>query len=120
MPKTDDTGTIPEVLNAPWLKRFFKHRLNLPVRVSGAKGKWKARWVQVWIESDRSVDHRHGLVYHHHFPAELGNRCMRLVYADSEKLREQSWGGNIQEHSISIHSDQLRTLLQGIIDHPLN
>ncbi|MCH7555269.1 MAG: hypothetical protein IIC08_04665 [Proteobacteria bacterium] len=116
MPKVDDTNTIPENLTAPWLKRFFKRKLGIPVRVQNAGS---SGWVQVWIMSDQSVDHRHGLTYQHHFLPELGNRCMRITYAGSEKLCEQAWGGNIQQHSIVLSRDQLRELLQGILERPI-
>ena len=112
MPKIDDTNAIPETITAPWLKRFFKRKLGIPVRVQNA-----GSWVQVWIMSDRTVDHREALRYKHHFPSELGNRCMQIVYAGSEKLCKQAWGGNIQQHSISLSGDQLRELLQGILEH---
>lgn len=114
MPKVDDTNTIPEDLTAPWLKRFFKRKLGIPVRVQSAGS---SGWVQIWIISDRS--NQRNLVYQHHFPPELGNRCMRIVYADSKKLLNQAWGGNIHQHSISLHGDQLRRLLQGILERPI-
>ena len=116
MPKPDDTNTIPEQLTAPWLKRFFKRKFGIPVRIHGASS---SGWVQIWIESDRTLDHRVDLCYNYHFPSELGKRCMRIVYSDSEKLREQTWGGNITAHSISLHGSELRELLHGIIDRPI-
>lgn len=116
MPKVDDTNAIPENLTAPWLKRFFKRKLGIPVRVHNAGS---SGWVQVWIVSDRTVDHREVLHYKHHFPSELGNRCMQIVYAGSEKLTNQTWGGNIQQHSIALHGGELRELLQGILERPI-
>lgn len=114
MPKTDDTYAVPETLSAPWLKRFFRNKFGIPVRVGNANSN---SWVQIWIQSDGSPSR--ALHYSHAFPPELGNRCMRIVYAGSEKLREQNWGGNIQPHSISLHGRELRQLLQGLLDRPI-
>ena len=113
MPKVDDTNVVPEELNAPWIKRFFKNKFGIPVRVKAGRGKGK--WLSIWIMCDQSVDHRQPMVYHHHFSAELGNRCMKLVYSDSEVLSKQAWGGNIQSHSISMHVDEFRQLFNDLI-----
>ena len=111
MPKVDDTNTVPEDLNAPWIKRFFKNKFEIPVRVK--TGSSKSKWLMVWIMSVRS---QRNLVYHHHFPAELGNRCMKLIYPDSKVLSMQAWGGNISAHSISMHVDDFRQLFQDLIE----
>lgn len=113
MPKIDDTNTIPETIDASWMKRFFKRKFGIPVRVRGCGG----QFVDVWIPSDRSQ--LHVLKYDHHFPPELGNRCMRAVYPNSEKLREQNWGGNVGAHSIAISDAQWRQVLQQCIDDPI-
>lgn len=115
MPKTDDTNTIPETLSAPWLKRFFKRKFGIPVRVRTLSG--RAGYIEVWIPSDRS--NLHELKYDHAFPPELGNRCMRAVYPNSETLREQNWGGNVSGHSISMVGHQWRVVLQQCIDEPV-
>ena len=111
MPKVDDTNTVPEELNAPWIKRFFKSKFEIPVRVRTGSG--KGRWLSVWIMSDRS---QRNLVWDHHFPAELGNRCMQLVYPNHEVLSKQAWGGNISAHSIAMHVDEFRQLFQDLIE----
>ena len=108
-----DTSTVPDPLTAPWIKRFFKERYDIPVRVKRASA---GPFVSVWIMSDRSVDHRHGLVYHHHFPRGLGNRCLKLVYPTSEKLCAQDWAGNIQEHSIAMSGSEFRQLFQDLLE----
>jgi hypothetical protein len=113
MPKVDDTNTIPEKITAPWMKRFFKVKFGIPVRVRGCGG----RFVDVWIPSDRS--NLHELRYDHDFPPELGNRCMRAVYPNSETLREQNWGGNVSAHSIAISDREWRQVLQQCIDDPI-
>lgn len=107
---------IPEVLTAPWLKRFFKAHFGIPVRVEGAN---RDSYVTIWIPCDRSVDHRQPIVYHHQFPAELGRRCMNIVYKGSDKLTQQDWGGNIGSHSIAMLGHELRELLRGLIDNPI-
>lgn len=116
MPKVDDTNTIPEKITAPWLKRFFKRKLGIPVRVHNAGS---SGWVQIWIRSESSTLSYQKLRYNHHFPPELGNRCLQIVYPDSEKLCSQNWAGNITSHSISLHGGELRKVLQGMIDRPI-
>ena len=115
MPKNDDTNQVPDKLTAPWLKRFFKRKFDIPVRVRTLSG--RAGYIEVWIASDRS--RLHELKYDHDFPAELGNRCMRVVYPNSEQLREQNWGGNIGSHSLSMIVPQWKKVLQGLIDDPI-
>lgn len=115
--KNDDTNVIPEDITAPWLKRFFKRKFGIPVRVENAGSK---SWVRVWIMSDRSSHHRDALTYSHSFPVELGQRCMAIVYKSSESLSKQSWGGNIGPHSISLHGGELRELLAGLLERPIN
>ncbi len=112
--KTDDTNTIPEVIDAPWLKRFFKRKFGIPVRVENAGS---SGWVRVWIMSDQTV--RHTVKYNHRFPDELGQRCMAIVYRSSDKLSQQSWGGNIGAHSIAMYGRELRELLEGLIANPI-
>ena len=63
----------------------------------------------------QSVDHRHGLVYHHEFLPELGNRCLKLVYPTSEKLCAQDWAGNVQKHSIAMSGSEFRQLFQDLL-----
>ena len=116
MAKARDTNAVPERITAPWVKRFFRDHFDIPVRVRGAD---RDGWMMVWIMSDRSVDHRHGLVYHHEFPPELGNRCVKLTYPESEELCKQDWAGNVERHSISMHGHRFRELFEGIIANPL-
>lgn len=114
---TDDTNTIPEVLNAPWLKRFFQQKLGIPVRIKNAGG---SKWIHVWIPCDL-LSHSSGeLKFSHDFPPQLGQRCMAIVYKGHETLSKQSWGGNIQRHSIAMHGYELRKLLAGLIADPIN
>lgn len=115
MSKVDDTNVIPEVLNASWIKRFFKRKFGIPVRVGNAASD---RWVTVWIKMSKMSD-RSNLIYDHHFPPELGQRCMAIIYASSPSLSQQSWGGNIGQHSISMFGSQFRLLLEGLLSNPI-
>lgn len=110
-----DTNTIPTELKAPWLKRFFKEKLGIPVRVKGGR----SSYLNVWIPSDRDETNRHRLVYHHEFPEILGNRCMRAVYPNSASLSAQNWGGNVTRYSIAMGREQWRKVLQSLIDDPI-
>ncbi len=115
--KPDDTNEIPETLTAPWLKRFFKRKLGITVRVENASS---SGWVRVWIQHYRSLDPKHcGMIYKHRFSEEFGNRCMRIVYPKSEQLREQNWGGNICSNGVAMHGRELRELLRGLLERPL-
>lgn len=108
---------IPEVLTAPWLKRFFKEAFGIPVRVQNASGQ---KWVTIWIMSDRSISHLAPLKYDHEFPPELCSRCMAIVYKGHQTLSQQTYGGNISRYSISLHGDELRELLVGLMNNPIN
>lgn len=107
---TIDTTQVPETLTAPWLKRFFKDYFNIPVRVKNASSD---SWVSVWISPDPKEVYK--LIYHHHFPEKLGNRCLRLTYPNNEKLCAQNWGGNISAHSIALCGGSFRQLCQDIV-----
>lgn len=96
-------------VDAKTLKRFFKERYNIPVRVRSSPG--KAKWINVWIPSDHNAALKGQLVYSHRFPDELGNKCMGIVYPDSEQLRSQNWGGNIEPHSLAMFPAQWEQLL---------
>lgn len=98
---------VPEKLDATWLKRFFKNTYGIPVRVKSG-GTYLGVWIQ--SKSSRKLD------YEHEFPDSLGNRCMRAIYPHSEKLSAQNWGGNVQPHSIAMHPQEWREVLQGVID----
>ena len=67
--KTDDTNVISETIDAPWLKRFFKRKFGIPVRVENAGSK---SFVRIWIMSDRQTRHTDPLTYSHDFPADVG------------------------------------------------
>lgn len=68
-------------IDAPLLKRFFKSRYGIPVRVNSSKS--KADFVECWQPSRRSE--LHNLVYDHPpFDAALGNRCLRLIYGEGK------------------------------------
>lgn len=115
--KIDDTNVIPEDIDAPWLKRFFKRKFGIPVRVENAGGKG---WVRIWIMSDRTARHMDPLTYSHDFPPELGRRCMAIVYKSSDTVSKQTWGGNIGSHSIAMFGHELRELLAGLLERPIN
>jgi hypothetical protein len=111
MPKVDDTNTIPETITAPWLKRFFKAKFGITIRVrtmAGVQGgKKHISFIEVWIPGEQR------------FPAEFGNRCMRAVYPHSETLREQNWGGNISGGMIAMSPGQWRLVLRTLIECPI-
>lgn len=104
----NDTNTVPTNLTAPWIKRFFKSEFSISVRVRASK-----RYLEVWLPAKRVGG---VLKYEHKFTPELGNLCMRTVYPDSEKLSAQSWGGNVNGHSISMTPKQWRSVFGSIIE----
>ena len=106
----NDHLAVPEKLSAPWFKRFFKAHFGIPVRVQSGG------YIQVWIQSCKQKSFCDPLKYDHLFPDWFGNLCMRTVYAKSEKLSAQNWGGNIQVHSVAMHEPQWRKVLQAIIE----
>jgi hypothetical protein len=113
MPKRDDTNEIPEALTAAWVKRFFKTKFGIPVRVSGCGE--HHNYMRVWIQCVSGNVHD-PLKYDHEFSPALGNRCMRAVYPESAQLCSQNSGGNVQKNSIGMHHGQWRKVLQQVIE----
>lgn len=111
MPKVDDTNQVPAEITAPWLKRFFKAKFGITVRVrtmtGTRKGKKRISFIDAWIRGDER------------FPAQLGCRCMNVVYEGHASLMAQNWGGNITGGSIAMNPHQWQRVLQGLIDNPL-
>lgn len=89
-------------MKAHEIKAWFKKTYGIPVRFKG--GNKPSSYCGVWIASDRNDLHK--LTYSHRFPDELGNEIMRIVYAGSEQLCAQNWGGNIEPHQIYMHPSQ--------------
>ena len=65
----NDMNTVPENLSAVWLKRFFRSRFGLLVRVHTLTG--KCRYIDILIREPETGK----------FPEAFGNRCMRVAYA---------------------------------------
>lgn len=92
------------------LKRFISTTLKIPI------GKLRARasspgFNEVYIVPERSENHREPLRYLYQFPPEFGNKCMRIVYAGSDKLETQAWGGNIRSNMIAMRANEWRQLM---------
>lgn len=113
----DDANGAPRAIPTPAtdatsLKRFFKAHFGIAVRVTTGKG--KGQWINVWIPSlkrERGTPYTDPIRYPARFPDRMGNACMGIVYATSEKLRAQNWGGNISAHSISMRKSEWETFL---------
>ena len=111
MPKPDDTNQVPALIDAPWLKRFFKRKFGITIRVRTMHrtrdGKKQIAFIDAWIRGDER------------FSPQLGNRCMNVVYAGHASLMAQNWGGNVGGGSISMGHGQWQRVLQGLIDNPI-
>lgn len=90
------------------LKRFFKDRFGLPVRVRSLRG--KTGYVEVRIPA-KSVT---PLAYEYSFPSHLGNLCLRVVYPGSVDLHKQCWAGNVRQHDICITADQWQQVIAAL------
>lgn len=99
-------ATEAEKINATTMKRWFKSKYGIAVRVQTTK-----HYVRAWNVPIPNADVHAPLKWAKLFPPELGNACMRLVYRNSDKLREQSWGGNITPNSIAMHRAEWAQLL---------
>lgn len=86
-------------MNSIEVKQFLRNNLGLTVRVRTIP--CKARWIEAFIRPDRTVPAQHQLVYRQAFPEQFRRACMRTVYPGSP-VGEQSAGGNISGHSISM------------------
>lgn len=115
--KFDDTNVVPEAISAPWVKRFFKRKFGIPVRVENADA-GPNEWVRVWIMSDRTARHTDPMRYSHRFPDDFCRRCMGIIYRGSP-VGEQTWGGNIGAHSVAMSGREFRELLEGLLANPV-
>jgi hypothetical protein len=103
-------------MNGVQLKQFINRVLHIP------KGKLRAEvgktWAVVFIMSEPRTgkDINEPFHYLYRFPPEFTNRCMRIVYPDSEQLCQQATGGNISSVSIAMHRDQWNQLYQQFHD----
>lgn len=98
------------------LKRFFREQFGIPVRAE-CKQPERGGWASVFIPYKRVMkpngreDHMAPLQYDHTFPEELRRRCLGIVYGPESKTGQQSYGGNIQGHSLAMSQREWDTLL---------
>ena len=97
--KVDDINVIPEDFDAPWLKRFFKAKFGLEVRVRSLSG--KTQYIDIWIPGNPELA----------FPGWFGNLCLREIYGNSW-VCDRNWAGNVNPKSITMSRPQWRVVLQ--------
>lgn len=83
------------------LKRFFKERYGLAVRVRTIGKVAKGGWVDVWMPFDSPVS----------FDADLRQLCIRIAYPNNPDLHVRVSAGNIQGKSISLIASQWEQVL---------
>ena len=106
------TETVRQVpaTDAVSLKRFFKERFGIPVRVRTSPT--KSKYINVWIPSNKRSSFNEPLSYSHHFPfEELGRRCLEAIYPNNPTLHDH-WCGNVEPHSISMVPKEWERVLQ--------
>lgn len=92
------------------LKQFVSKALNIPQSKLAARA--GSHFCEVRIRPEKTKSVHDPLVYLHRFPDAWGNGCMRIVYAGSEKLCEQTWGGNIGAYSIAMSPKQWEKFME--------
>ncbi len=102
--------TEPDATN---LKRFFKQKFGIPVRVHTGTG--KGQWIRINICHNREKTTRQSLVYDHTFPPELGQRCLTIIYGKDSSTSQQSWAGNVMSTNIAMHRHEWIQLLTDLL-----
>ncbi len=94
---TDPTPAI--ALDAVSLKRHFKTKYGIPVRVSSSK-----HYITIRIQ-DSEKDHRKPSRYDHAFPLELRVSCLNTIYPThiGSEMNLSGAAGNVRSHSIAMH-----------------
>lgn len=83
------------------LKRFFKERYGLSVRVRTIGKVSKGGWIDVWMPFESpSV-----------FDTDLRQMCIRTAYPNSPDLHMRVSAGNIQSQSIALVRSQWESVL---------
>lgn len=102
------------VVDATSLKRFFKSRFDIAVRVRSGK-----RYVEVWVPSLRRVPgepFNAPIRYAATFPNELGLACAEVVYPG----KGWCWCGNIGRASITMSRDQWVAVMAAVGTKPID
>lgn len=102
---------VKPATDATSLKRYFKARFGIAVRVTSGKG--KGHWITVWIPSDRRKTGESMMAplrYSATFPMALGSSCLRIIYPNNPDLWNH-WCGNVSAHSISMSRKAWEELL---------
>lgn len=94
------------MIDATTLKRFFKERFGIPVRVHSGK-----HYVEARIAPNKTARFTEPLTYSFIFPVELGARVVRVVYPNHPELWQQPWCGNIGRYGIAIRREQWEAIL---------
>lgn len=94
------------MINGVEVKRWFKDKCGIPVRVRTVKV--KNPFVQVWICSLTNPSSTAPLRYSHQFPPKLRNALLRIIYG--EKWGSSTYGGNVQANSISMDEHEWESL----------
>ncbi len=96
-------------MNAVQLKQFINRVLGIPK--AKLRADTQGKYWEVRIKPEPSLKWNDPLVFTHSFPAEFGNRCMRIIYAGSESLSAQNWGGNVNPTSIAMRPGEWAKLV---------
>lgn len=111
-----ETSTLSRAEFSTRLKRFFKAQFGIAVRVS--TNATKNPYIDVRIPPDKNPNPRADLTYSKRFDAELGRRCMGVIYGTASKIGQQSWGGNVGSTSIAMKRDEWEKVLVQYVPPP--
>lgn len=92
------------------IKQFISRTFNIPQSKLRAESGKHFCGVRIVPEKHRNFTDR--FVYSYQFTPELGNRCMRIIYAGHESLSQQCWGGNVGSTSIAMSHQEWVELMR--------
>ncbi len=89
-----------------WIKQTFGFT------VVGNTSAGKSKWQGFRIRPDPTENNRYGsLSYSHSFPADFRKHCLGVVYGVKSSVGQQTSGGNINSHSISMMAHEWETVI---------
>ena len=87
-------------MKAAEIKKFFKEKFGIPVRVRTVAV--KDPFVQVWIESE-GAGHEQPR-YNHQFPEVVDTALLKAIYGENTTITFPA--GNATLHSLSMHAHE--------------
>lgn len=98
------------------LKKFFKDRFKLSVRVT--TGTSKSPYTCAWLTPDRGTTTFRELRYSNVFSEDLRRRSLAAIYGPDSALAQQTSAGNVSNASIAMKKSEWDKVLASYTDEP--